>query len=1107
MGDGNVRLPDGKIVPYWKSPVADESNPSLRDEPWGVERGDWYSTETAEVVGVIPFHAKLMDNVTRDDYGRVIPLSERFGAKRDVRYSLVELPGYGQVPIVSLDEFLPKRIATNPKLLKDWLNKNLSGSYPMAEGGDASVDARHLTQGDEGYFRRNAIRGRVAAILPDLLKKFHANRKSQDDNYHTIEQRGNAKKQAQRRDARIWKQDIPVIVPVLNGDGSIKDIGGFSATVVVRETGSGKTAYDIVGIKDNPRLTNSLQNNREIVMRSQARRNALLKERQFRVDKSAPLVEVANSPADDSLNHPLQPSEGAVRITNAGTHDINISRQDGKANNGGRASEDGDRHSLGYSQTNPIVANGQVRADYQELLDNGRYTPEHVAEWEKAAVQWIRRVGGVENAVGLVADGMEPSGKVGTMVRRLVMESDTYAALPKETRQKVAMRHIMQGTEWGREGVARRVASLKLDSIRKVRAFIDAIRSRLTPEQRDRMREAVLRDTGIDLDRLPDDIHQNRGKLDRLITAALASKATTRDKLYEYWVNAILSAPMTHVANTVGNLANFAYELGVKRLAEAVVNHFAKRPDAARFSDFRAMWSAVDWKTVWRSAVQAFNIETLDGGGKYVEGAAPAIAGRKGRVIRMPGRFLRAADEFAKAVIVPAETAAMADRLGRQRGLEGAELDAFIREQLQNENSEAAAFGRRRSLELTFQEDPGAVVRMLTSLKTSDSKWAWPVKYMFPFVKTPYNLLRQGVRKSPLGTLGLLGEGYDILRGKRGVDSDFIGHAAEQVLAWGLVGMALAMGGGGDDEPPRLTGSSMGGGAGERMFRGRHVPAYSIRIGDKYYSYKRIEPLSTMLALIADGLESYRMAKTDAGASGAFRRMFTGTAHLIGEKSYLNTFSQIVQLFDEPERSIGSWATDFTASWMPNAVRQASAAFDDVRHDSSVRTSGVRWWRDQFHVTLSKAGVMRLAPKIDCFGRPITKDEAEKAGPGDILWRLLVPVNTKAADAMDPAERLIWNWNSRNPDVQYWPGVPSYRFKHGGVQYEMHGRDYADFAMESGRLAHRRILALVNGGRIKPSRPTESDIAQIKAILSGARRQVREKYVRQHRCDKAGNGI
>ena len=76
----------------------------------------------------------------------------------------------------------------------------------------------------------------------------------------------------------------------------------------------------------------------------------------------------------------------------------------------------------------------------------------------------------------MIEDGMEPAGKVGTMVRRLVMESPEFAALPEGRRRAIELRNVLKGTEWGREGVARRLASLTLDSVAKVRAVLDAIR-------------------------------------------------------------------------------------------------------------------------------------------------------------------------------------------------------------------------------------------------------------------------------------------------------------------------------------------------------------------------------------------------------------------------------------------------------------------------------------------------------------------------------------------------------------------------------------------------------------------------------------------------------
>lgn len=100
-------------------------------------------------------------------------------------------------------------------------------------------------------------------------------------------------------------------------------------------------------------------------------------------------------------------------------------------------------------------------------------------------------------------------------------------------------------------------------------------------------------------------------------------------KLYEYWINAILSAPTTHSANIIGNTTNALYELGPKRFAEAAVNALAKRRDAATFGEFREMWNALDFRSAWKKAKTAFDLETLTPGGKFRENATVAIPGNK----------------------------------------------------------------------------------------------------------------------------------------------------------------------------------------------------------------------------------------------------------------------------------------------------------------------------------------------------------------------------------------------------------------------------------------------------------------------------------------------
>ena len=101
LGDGKVQLPDGSVVRYEMSPIADYENEALKGEPFGVETGDWYSTETAEVVGASPFNEKSADPVTRNDAGNIIPPSKRFQkTSDDIRYSLTPTDPNEPAPVV-----------------------------------------------------------------------------------------------------------------------------------------------------------------------------------------------------------------------------------------------------------------------------------------------------------------------------------------------------------------------------------------------------------------------------------------------------------------------------------------------------------------------------------------------------------------------------------------------------------------------------------------------------------------------------------------------------------------------------------------------------------------------------------------------------------------------------------------------------------------------------------------------------------------------------------------------------------------------------------------------------------------------------------------------
>lgn len=354
--------------------------------------------------------------------------------------------------------------------------------------------------------------------------------------------------------------------------------------------------------------------------------------------------------------------------------------------------------------------------------------------------------------------------------------------------------------------------------------------------------------------------------------------------------------------------------------------------------------------------------------------------------------------------------------------------------------------------------------------------------------QAPGNLLRQGVRKSPLGVASLLAVDLPRAIRSREVTPEMMARAAEQLIAWSTLIALWSAQDDDDDERPLLTGSGAPYGSNERNFKANKFPPLSVRIGDRYYTYKFFEPLSSGLAVIANGLEAMR-AKRPAEA----KKALVGMSGFIAEKSYLASVKELFEFFQDPEHSGMRFATNFAASWVPNAYRQAVNAFDDKVRDNRTRARGMKYFTDQFDIVTNSAGFTRALPKLDYFGREVDKD-AYADSPAGPLMRLLSVQSAAPDRSMDQADRLLWNYHRRNPESAYWPGLPSYYLKQGNRTLYIEGEDYAAFARDAGQLAHKAILSEIRSGSLNVKNPGEEDIKRIKLLFTKARKTAKEKY-------------
>ena len=97
-----------------------------------------------------------------------------------------------------------------------------------------------------------------------------------------------------------------------------------------------------------------------------------------------------------------------------------------------------------HNQINPAVRDGVVRQEFADLLEKKEYTPETIAQWDKQAMEWILKQGGVYPAgQALLNDKAPVKDAVAELVRRHILNSDVFAtAFDLQERIKLNEQHI-----------------------------------------------------------------------------------------------------------------------------------------------------------------------------------------------------------------------------------------------------------------------------------------------------------------------------------------------------------------------------------------------------------------------------------------------------------------------------------------------------------------------------------------------------------------------------------------------------------------------------------------------------------------------------------------
>jgi hypothetical protein len=547
-----------------------------------------------------------------------------------------------------------------------------------------------------------------------------------------------------------------------------------------------------------------------------------------------------------------------------------------------------------------------------------------------------------------------------------------------------------------------------------------------------------LLDMGIDIGKLDEKMLNDNAAMSEIVRQIQISNAGWGDMAYEYWRNAILSSPVTHAANTMGNTASLAWNYTAQKGTEALINAITGNKQGVTFSELPGMWKTMRGAQTMaaRNAMTAFSTEQAIVEGIRLEEKGVAIGGTAGRVVRTPQRTLLAADEYAKTVIMQAELYSMAYRDAYAKGWRGNDLERQITEILKNPKSDMLNKAIDEARRLTFTAEPGAATQWLLNSRKIPGI-GWVSKFAIPFVSTPVNITKAGLRKSPLGALNMA------MRASQG---DYSGNrnmlvrdAAEQVLAvagtlalWSLVADED------DSGLPRITGSRPAGNKnpGKVQAQQRLAPAQSIRIGGTWYSYSRIEPLATAMTWQVDALDAIKNRNGEDGFD-RLSRVFAGMRSLVRDKTYLATIGDVIRAIEDDSKGIAV-ASNFLASWTPNIIRTSVRAFDPYTRDQRLRQRDDRSMAVDFAANVGQATMpapgLQDAPRMDYWGRAVEKG-AQWPYATDVLWRMFSPIQVQTAKTQENFDRLLFNYNRKAAQKGwelYWPSMPDNTFEGRG---------------------------------------------------------------------------
>ena len=453
----------------------------------------------------------------------------------------------------------------------------------------------------------------------------------------------------------------------------------------------------------------------------------------------------------------------------------------------------------------------------------------------------------------------------------------------------------------------------------------------------------------------------------------------------EYWMNSLLSGPTTQVVNTVGSGLTTALRMGEMLMGSIMAGDSETRrailqyafnmetiAEAFRFAG--KAWKINDSVLVQGSRQfddQIRRQEAIQSDRGDTIGDAINLIGKG---VRLPSRGLMTVDEFFKQLNyrMYARTNIAMEALNKNPDLTGKELAAVVEEQFQKYITDGGRAYNEGNLYLDAVEkvkgdnidygvdqavmiqnemarnpfDPSrsaladaaklyaetntftneiandTVVGTLGNLVGSAKEKLPVFNFVVPFVRTPTNILKFSLDRTPVGLASEL-----LMRRKQLTSGLNSSDPMERALTRGKIATGVAFSSAmlwyAMSNKDFITGGGPESKEEKDILKNAGWQPYSFKVGDTYVSYQRLDPIATIIGLFADMAEFDTYHDMDGSVAGnLFSMVALSFTQNVTNKSYVKGLDSLLNALRDPAENSKALLGNTVGGFMPTFFTQ-----------------------------------------------------------------------------------------------------------------------------------------------------------------------------------------